>query len=410
MSGAVKDIQELSDEEFLKEFENQQAAEREAATAASEQGSDPGVPDDPQASAPEGEDGKEPEGTGGADPGTPDDTPSDGGEASTSEESTPEGGNDEPDDGDEGGRSNPHQGEETDDPKPKSESKPTSPDSTEAEQLAQLLAPLKAAKRTIEVGSVDKARQLMQMGVDYSRKMADMKPYQRMMTSLERADLLDEDKLNFLIDLSKKRPEAIKKLLKDSDIDPLDLDLEDSESYRPNDHMVPEGELAVDQVLDAIRPSPKFNDVVNTVQAWDTASKRILMDKPEVLHHLTAHMEAGIYDMVMDRLESDRIFGKHAGLSDLDAYKAVGDAMHEEGAFSKGPNAPVPSTPSPTDQGSSQEPKGSPDDSARNAKRLAATSPKGGPGKVQPQLPDISKMNDDEFMKYMETYDWKAAG
>lgn len=404
-----KDFNDLSDDEFLKAFEEQQAAEK-AALAAGED-SEPGVPaDESQASATEAEADDNSEEPGGADSEEPSGEVEDGGEADSSEEAVDGEGNDEPGDDNQGVRADPHQGDATSDSDPEPESDSTQDDGSEAGQLAQLMAPLKAAKRTINIDSVEKARQLMQMGVDYSRKMADLKPAQRMMTSLERAGLLDEEKLNHLIDLHNKRPEAIKKLLQDSEIDPMDLDLEDSAAYRPNDHMVPEAEMAVDDVLDSIRGSERFNDVIETVQAWDTASKRALMDNPQVLQHLTAHMETGIYEMVLDRLASDRIFGKHVGLSDLDAYKAVGDAMYEEGAFEQAaPNAQATSAAGSTDQGSSQDSKGS-GASERNAKRRAASPPKGGAGKVQPKVVDTSKMNDEEFMKYMESYDWKAAG
>jgi hypothetical protein len=301
-----------------------------------------------------------------------------------------------------GGRTSPYQSEDTGTSEAIDESDTPEISGTEAEQLAELLSPLKAAKRTIEIGSVEKARQLMQMGVDYSRKMQDLKPYQRMMKSLERADLLDEDKLNHLIDLHNKRPEAIQKLLKDSEIDPYDLDLEDNVAYRPNDHMVPEAELVIDEVLDEIRPSPKFNDVIDLVQGWDMASKRTLMDNPQVLRHLTAHMEAGIYEMIMDRLESDRIFGKHVGLSDLDAYKAAGDAMHSEGAFDA-PNPGSTSHTGNTDQGHSQDSQGS--RASVKARKRAASPPKGTASKVRKQVPDFSKMSDEEI----ENYDWRSA-
>jgi hypothetical protein len=396
-------LAELSDDEFMEEMAKHQASLGDA----SNEDSEPGVPaDESQASAPEREGEENAEDTGGADPAEPASKPEGGGEASSSEESGSDEGNDEPDKGKQGVRADPHQGDATSDPDPKSESDSTPEGGTEAgQQLAQLMAPLKAAKRTIEIDSVDKARQLMQMGVDYSRKMADLKPYQRMMTSLERADLLDEEKLNFLIDLANKRPEAIQKLLKDSEIDPLDLDLEDGGSYRPNDHMVSESELAIDEALDSIRPSPKFNDVVTTIQAWDTASKKQLMDNPQAIQHLAAHMETGIYDKILDRLESDRIFGKHVGLSDLDAYKAVGDAMFENGEFAQEtPNSPTPSAGSPTDQGSSQDSKGSSDSDLKGRKRAAST-PKGGAGKAPKKTPDFSQMSDEEIANY----DWRSA-
>jgi len=399
MTEAAKDISELTDEEFLKEFEKQRDIDTSPAANETED-STPGVPDESQASDSSDEATEQTEVTDGAGSEDTDGESLEVGEATSSEESDEGGGNDKPDDGTSSARIDPHQGSDTSDKKSESQSKSTKAPVAEAEQLKQLLSPLKAAKRTIQVESVDKARQLMQMGVDYSRKMEDLKPYQRMMKSLERADLLDEGKLNFLIDLSRKNPEAIKKLLKDSDIDPLDLDLEDSAAYRPNDHMVPEGELAVDEVLDSIRPSPKFNDVVNTVQKWDTASKRALMDNPQIFQHLTTHMEAGIYELILDRLESDRIFGKHVGLSDLEAYKTVGDAMFEEGAFS--PNARSTSATGNTDQGHSQDSQGS--EESVKARKRAASPPKGTASKGTKKQPDFSKMSDDEI----EKYDWRS--
>jgi len=401
MVDSKPEILELSDEEFLEEFAKYRESDL---MGASNEDSDPGVPAESQASGTKEEPAGEAEETGGAVSEEPAAESAEAGEASSSEESVEEEGNAEPDSATAGARSDPHQGADTSDQETESESKATKSSSTEAEQLAQLMAPLKAAKRTISIDSIDKARQLMQMGVDYSRKMADLKPYQRMMTSLERAGLLEEEKLNHLIDLHNKRPEAIQKLLKDSEIDPLDLDLGDSNEYRPNDHMVPESELAVDEVLDSIRPSPKFNDVVNLVQSWDTASKRLLMDNPYVLQYLTTHMESGIYDMIMDRLESDKIFGKHVGLSDLEAYKAVGDAMHEEGAFNQvAPNAPAPSSSGNTDQGHSQDSQGSRE--AVNARKRAASPPKGTASKARKEQPNFLNMSDED----VENYDWRSA-
>jgi hypothetical protein len=107
--------------------------------------------------------------------------------------------------------------------------------------------------------------------------------------------------------------------------------------------------------------------------------------------------------MIMDRLESDKIFGKHVGLSDLEAYKTVGDAMFEEGAFDKAPNAQAPSAAGSTDQGSSQDSQGSRE--SIKARKRAASPPKGGAGKGMKKQPDFSKMTDEEI----ENYDWRSA-
>jgi len=93
-------------------------------------------------------------------------------------------------------------------------------------EYKRLLTPFKANGREIAVKSVDDAIALMQMGANYNKKMAALKPNLKLMKMLENNGLLSEDKIGFLIDLEKKNPAAINKLVKDSGIDPMDLDAE----------------------------------------------------------------------------------------------------------------------------------------------------------------------------------------
>ena len=268
-------------------------------------------------------------------------------------------------------------------------------------ELAEVLAPFKAAKRTITPKTVADVRRLAQMGVDYSRKMEAMKPYQRVLKTLEKANLLDIEKVNFMIDLDKKNPEAIKKFLKDSKIDPMDLNLEDDSTYKPNDHAVGDKELAIDNVIDTIGGTDTYDRTVDVItKQWDTASRKLLMDTPGVIRIINDHMEAGIYDQIADRLASERIFGKHVGLSDLEAYKAVGDAMLDEGVFGtptqKAPAAKVSGTQDSQDLNGSKDSKA---EKKRKDQRKAASPTKGkaAPGK---KAPDFSKMSDEDILKF----------
>lgn len=69
----------------------------------------------------------------------------------------------------------------------------------------------------------------MQMGLNYNEKMASLKPHMRISCSLDKAGLLDESKLNHLIDLDNHKPEAIAQLIKESAIDTYSLpDLEET--------------------------------------------------------------------------------------------------------------------------------------------------------------------------------------
>lgn len=268
-------------------------------------------------------------------------------------------------------------------------------------EFSKVMAPFKAAKREVQVKTTEDARRLMQMGVDYSRKMEAMKPYQRVLKTLEKNDLLDGEKINFLIDLSNKNPDAIKKLLKDSEIDPLDLSLEDNTEYQPNDHSVPENVMALEEVIESIRPSPSFDRTITVFRdEWDTASKNVLDDNPKVLRYINEHMDAGIYDMIADRAANDKLFGRADGLSDLEAYKQAGDALYEEGAF----NVPAPNASTPngtTNQGSSQD---SGSRSANNAENLRnrkrAASPTRGNASAKKETPNWATMSDEQIEKF----------
>lgn len=271
-------------------------------------------------------------------------------------------------------------------------------------ELGKVLAPFKAAKRTITINTIDEARRLMQMGVDYSRKMEAMKPYSRVLKTLEQNNLLDIEKVNFMIDLDKKNPEAIRKFLKDSKIDPMELNLEDDSDYKPTDHMVSDEELAVSSVLDTLRGSEYFDRTVDVItKQWDTASRNLLMDDPSVIRILHDHIGAGIYDKIADRLASERIFGKHVGLSDLVAYKAVGDAMQSEGVFGTPTQKVTP--PTGDDHQEQQDLNGSKKDDDSEAEKLRksrkkAASSTTGNAAAKKKAPNFAKFSDAEIEKF----------
>lgn len=199
-----------------------------------------------------------------------------------------------------------------------------------------LLAPFKASGREVTVKSEDDARRLMQMGVDYQKKMHALKPHLRIMKALEKNKLLDEEKINFFIDLENKNPDAIARFMKDKGVDPLEVDLEIGENYKPKSHAPSEKEMDLDEVLDSIRETPSFQKTIDELGSkWDSESRTVLMDNPSVIRMLNEHMGAGIYDQIMSVVDSERLMGRLQGMHDLAAYKTVGDALQAKGAFSQ---------------------------------------------------------------------------
>lgn len=224
---------------------------------------------------------------------------------------------------------------------------PTSAESAEKEKPAEsdsginykaeyerLLAPFKANGRDIKVDSVDDAIALMQMGANYNKKMAALKPNLKLMKMLEHNNLLSEEKLSFLIDLEKKNPAAITKLVKDSGLDPMDLDTEKASEYRQTTYAVDDREIELDTILDELQSSPAYNQTLDVIaNKWDAASKQVIAGAPQLLRVINDHIANGIYDVISQEVERERVFGRLNGLSDIEAYRRVGDVLHAKGAF-----------------------------------------------------------------------------
>jgi len=243
-------------------------------------------------------------------------------------------------------------------------------------EYERLTAGFKANGRDFKVDNVDDAIALMQMGANYNKKMAGLKPNLKLMKLLENNGLLSEEKLSFLIDLDKKNPEAINKLVKDSGIDPLDLTADKASAYKPGNHTVTDQEMELDATLDELKDSPHYARTLEVVSSkWDGTSKQTIAAQPQILKVINGHMEMGIYDLVAAEVEREKTFGRLRGLSDLEAYRQVGDAIHARGGFdhlasktkdTQTAPAPVVVTPKPKKE----------DDPALKDKKLAASATK----------------------------------
>ena len=162
---------------------------------AGEEGSDEGAGTDANTFA---DDAKKPDGA------SPSGSPDKGAEGAASDKTEDGADGEGADKGNEGGKGKqePKDAQEQD----QAETKPVDYEAF----FKQVMAPFKANGRTIELKSPDEAIRLMQMGAGYGRKIQDLQPHLKVLRMLEKNELLDENKLSFLIDVNAKNPEAIK--------------------------------------------------------------------------------------------------------------------------------------------------------------------------------------------------------
>lgn len=280
-----------------------------------------------------------------------------------------------------------------------------------ATQLAELFKPFKANGRDIQVNDVEEARRLMQMGANYNKKMAGLKPSLAVLKMLENNGLMDTNKLSFLIDLDKKNPEAISKLIAESGLDPLDLSTDKAGAYKTTDHRVNDAEVELDSVLEDLNGSAHYTQLLDLVgKEWDVKSRGIVAANPNVLRIINDQMQSGIYDLVATEMARQRALGTLSGLSDLEAYRQVGDAMHSEGKFAHiGTKAGQPGT-----QGQQApaakiivdpNPKKADDDKREQARRAAAPNKGTAPAvkKVDPNFNPLA-LSDEDFAKFKPNF------
>ena len=201
-------------------------------------------------------------------------------------------------------------------------------------EYAKLMAPFRANGKDMQINNVEDALTLMKQGANYNKKMAGLKPNLRLMKMLENNELLDEQKLAYLIDLNKKNPEAVQKLIKDSGIDPLEIDTEKDTEYTPGTYTVDDTEVELDAVLDDIRGTQSFNETIDIISnKWDASSKKELLKVPKIISVLNDQVDSGIFSQITNVIEHERMLGRLKGLSDLEAYRQVGDAIQKQGGF-----------------------------------------------------------------------------
>jgi hypothetical protein len=172
------------------------------------------------------------------------------------------------------------------------------------------------------------------MGANYTRKLQELQPHRKIVTMLSNNGLLDEGKLSFLIDLDKKDPEAIKKLIKDAGMDVLDIDTSVDPAYTPGSHQVTDAELNFRTVTEELVSAPGGRETISLIHdKWDEASKEALWEDPSVLAVIHEQRQNGVYDVINAEVDRQITLGNiPPNTPFLEAYTRVGDAMVAQAA------------------------------------------------------------------------------
>lgn len=287
-----------------------------------------------------------------------------------------------------------------------------------ADAYDRVFAPFKANGRDLQVKNPEEAIQLMQMGANYTKKLQALQPHLKLVRMLENNGLADESKITYLIDLDRKNPEAIKKLVKDANIDPMDIDPNEEPNYTAGNYSVSDQQMVFDGVVQEVAETDEGRQVLRTVRGWDGQSKQTIYDNPSIIRTLKDHTESGIFGQIAEEVETQRTLGNiPREVPFLNAYHQVAEIMHKNGLLKRKDGQPVQAQQQqPVQQQTPPQNQGqapgrqvlatrarSKQTTDPNAARARAAAPVNSAPKTPAQDFNPLAMSDDEIMKMSST-------
>lgn len=277
------------------------------------------------------------------------------------------------------------------------------------EEYKKLFSPIKANGKEITLSNMDEAITMIQLGANYTKKMQSIKPNLKLIKMLQNNNLLDENRISHLIDVSKGDKAAISKLIKDSNIDPLDIDSESGVSYKPNNHRVSDAQIEFDQALSDLTNTEHGQKLIVAIERdFDEISKQAIFKEPQIVRVLADQKKSGIFDQIMSEVEKQKTLGNPeiVSMPYLKAYDRIGNEMKEKGLL----KFPEANKELPKDEEKTpviRQPikrKPAPKTKVSNGDRAKAASPStGGTKKKKFSMDELLDMDDEAFEKLANT-------
>lgn len=173
-----------------------------------------------------------------------------------------------------------------------------------------------------------------QMLHGYSDKMKVFKEYKPFLKALEERKLTtDADKFNLAMSIVDGDPEAIKKVLKEKGIDPLELDLEDIR-YTEKNTLPSQAQMLIEDTYEQaenLGVGDKFTKVIN--KDWDIKSLQELVTNNAVRADLLQHLSDGTYDIVSNEIKKMELLdatGVLNGMTSIDKYRMATERIYKQ--------------------------------------------------------------------------------
>ena len=185
--------------------------------------------------------------------------------------------------------------------------------------------PIRANGMDIPVKSYEELTKFAQMGFNYAKKMNDIAPYRKTISAIKEYGLTDTD-IGLLIDAKKGNKEAITQLLKDTKIDPMDLNIEDSQ-YQKKTYGDDEVTINLKEIEAEISKDQEYSQTYDIISnQWDNKSRQEMFNNPSMIKGLHEDVKSGVYTKVAPEAARLKVLDNNQK-SELEYYIMAGKML-----------------------------------------------------------------------------------
>lgn len=173
-------------------------------------------------------------------------------------------------------------------------------------------------------------KQLASKGMNYTKKMQDIKEYREHVSAIKEA-ALSKDDINLMIDVLKGDKDALATVMKRTGVDALDVDVENSK-YVPKNYGRNEVELEIEEVVETISRDPEYVTTKHIISSnWDKQSQMEFVRDPIKIAKLHEDVKNGIFDQVVPMMLKKKALDG-ARKSDIEYYIEAGTDYYQNKA------------------------------------------------------------------------------
>jgi len=268
---------------------------------------------------------------------------------------------------------------------------------------------IKAAGVDRTVRDPEHLKTLVRIGLGANENNRKIKPYLKQLKSLEQAGVsLEDDNLNFLVDVMSGNKDALKELVKNKfkiDEDELQSwydEEENGQAYIANDHVISDSRFQLQEILEDIKTTPTYDQTVNFLSSIDDDGKALISREPGLVNLLNDDMQSGVFQKALDEAHFRMDRGLLPKQSILQSYIAV---MQDEAFFTSLTGQPNPKV---TDNEPVMDTKKKKEVVSRKKRSSNVGTSKGstkGSQQHSVNTKDINKMSESEFDAFYESLD-----